>query len=210
MLKATIFFSVLFFLVCPGFGQTGPSPSEYAVYGAVLRTIYAENRKTYSNKSEFVIVDTTLKSDAINTPTARKFRNLVKQFVSLNQTEHPIEKKLPPGEYSKEYHLISQADVDKLFLEGKAENDRRIEDAKKKNLLTVIDQCGSTHWRPFYRRFPEASGYYRLSRAAISNKFALVRIKRKGTCSGFDTTYLLQKTRTGWSAVWSRGGFWVA
>lgn len=210
MLKVSTYFAVFLVLICPGFGQTGPTASEYAVYGTVLRTIYAENRKTYSNASEFVIVDRTLRSDATNTPTARKFRNLVKHFVSLNQSEHPLAKKLPRGEYSNEYHLISQADIDKLFIEGKAENDRRTEDAKKKNLLTVIDQCGSTHWRPFYRKFPEASGHYQLSRAAISNNFALVRIKRKDTCSGFDNTYLLQRTRTGWRAVWSRGSFWVA
>ncbi|MBK9162986.1 MAG: hypothetical protein IPM21_03605 [Acidobacteria bacterium] len=210
MLKTRTIFVFFLFLVCPGFGQTGPSPSEYAVYGAVLRTIYAERSQTYSNESGFVIIDQTFRSEPASFPTARKFKGLVDRFKLLNRSQYRIERKLPPGRYSRAYDLVSQGELDRLFLEGRAENERRIEDAKKKNLLTVIDTCGSTHWQPFYRKFPEAGGYYQLSRVAIGNGFALVRVKGEFACSGFDSTYLLQRTKRDWSTVWSSGTFWVA
>lgn len=210
MLIAKILVLFLLFLVCPGLSQTGLSTSEYAVYGAVLRTIYTENRRDYSNKSHFVIIDRTLKSDAVNTPTSKRFSNLVNKFERLNQFEYPIERKLPAGQYSKRYHLISPSSLDGLFLKGKGEYDRRIEDARRNGKLPVIDICGSAHWYPFYQKFPEANGHYRLSRVAITGNFALVRIQREDVCSGFDTTYLLLKTKKGWRTVWSLGSQWVA
>ncbi|HQU91694.1 MAG TPA: hypothetical protein PLK77_05320 [Pyrinomonadaceae bacterium] len=210
MLNAKILVLFLLFAVCPGLGQTGHSTSEYAVYGAVLRTIYTENRRDYANKSHFVIIDRTLKSDAVNTPTSRRFSNLVNKFEKLNSSEYSIERKLPPGEYSKEYHLISPSDLDELFLDGKREYDRRIQETRRSGKLPVIDICGSAYWHPFYQKFPEASGHYRLSRVAISGSYALVRIQREDVCGGFDTTDLLLKTKKGWRVIWSAGSQWVA
>jgi hypothetical protein len=197
-------------LAVAGFSQTTPSLAEYRVYGAVLRSIYKENRRDYSNKSHFVIVDQTLKSEAASTPTSRKFRNLVKRFEVLNESRLRLEKKLPTGEYSNQYYLISQGMLDELSLIGTEESDRQTAEAKSKNKPLVIDFCGSVRWRPFYKKYPEANGYYFLSRAAISGGYTLVRVKREDVCSAFDMTYLLLKTKRGWQIVWTAGSMSVA
>ncbi len=55
---AFLIFAILF---C-GFNlsaQTKLTQEDYAVYASVLKVIYKENRETYTNKSEFVILNET-------------------------------------------------------------------------------------------------------------------------------------------------------
>ena len=64
--------------------QTKLTPEEYTVYASVLKVIYKENRNTYSNKSEFVIIDETKVYPDADLPLKRRYRNLVATFKEKN------------------------------------------------------------------------------------------------------------------------------
>lgn len=184
--------------------------AEYAIYAAVLREIYKENRRDYSNGSHFVFLDNTLTSDDFSSPTQRKFRLLVTTFRKSIRHQGSIERNFPRGEYSKTYHLISQDKLDELFREGQTEYEKQKKAEEKSQKIGEIDFCGSVSWQPFYRNYPEASGYYKLSRVAFSGNLAMVRVRREDVCGGFDLTHILKKTRKGWNLIWSAGSHWVS
>lgn len=206
--------AVLIFSLCAhlalGQKDTKVTAAEYAVYAAVLRGIYKENRRDYSNESQFVFVEETLTSEDLSAPTAKQYRPLVKKFEKLNRNQAQLERRFPKGDYSKTYYLISQEELDELFREGQAEYEKRKEEERRTQKLREVDICGGTQWQPFYRKYPEASGYYKLSRAALSRNLAIVRVKGEDVCGGFDLTYILKKTRKGWGVVWSAGSGWVS
>jgi hypothetical protein len=54
---------------------------------------------------------------------------------------------------------------------------------------------------PFYKKYPEASGYYTLSRVGFNTLFAMVQVKREDIHSGFTRTYVLKKTKGKWKIL---------
>lgn len=201
-----IIWLVLFFnITLPA--QTKLTQEEYAVYASVLKEIYEENREAYSNKSHFVILENTKAEAESSFDSNRKYRNLVKDFKRKNLTSGIIEKKLPAGDYSETYYLVSQAEIDELFEKGRIEYDRRY--AEKK--LNKSDfGMGDTKWSAFYEKYPEASGYYSLSRVGFNGRFAMVQVTRRDIYSGFSRTYILGKIKGRWQSVAAGGGEWVA
>ena len=97
-----LIFSILF---C-GFSlsaQTKLTQAEYTVYASVLKVIYKENRETYSNKSEFVMLNETKVDPELELHSDRKYRTLTNNFNRRNSTPGIVEKKFPRGAYSETY-----------------------------------------------------------------------------------------------------------
>lgn len=209
-----ILFSILILSLCAHltFSQkeTKVTAAEYKIYASILRRIYKDNRRDYSNESHFVFVDKTLTSTDFNEPTEKKFRPLVRMFKELIQLPGLIERKFPRGGYSKTYYLISQGELDELFRVGQIEYEKREAEESREQRVREADLCGSIHWQPFYRRYPEASGYYKLSRVALRSNLAMARVQREDVCGGFDMTYILKKTKKRWIEIWSAGSHWVS
>ena len=104
--------------------------------------------------------------------------------------------------------MVSQNEIDKLFGQGRLELERQNE-AQKLATIKTVDICGSVYWTPFYEKYPEAWGYYRLSRVGFSRTFAMVMVEREDVCGGFSRTYILKKTHGKWKIVTWMGTEWV-
>jgi hypothetical protein len=184
------------------YGQAKLSQEEYNVYKTILNVIYKENRETYSNQSHFVILQKT-KTDSeldLDLIVNRKYKTLIKTFIRKNLVPAFVERNFP----FKTYHLVKQKEIDDLFEKGEIEFNKRYEIEKKDERIV---NPGGTTWMPFYEKFPEASGYYSLSRVAFdSNKvLAIAHVKREDIHSGFSYIYILRKEKDRWKIVASSG-----
>ena len=150
--------------------QTKLTQEEYAVYASVLKVIYKENRETYSNKSEFVIINETKVDPEIDLPSSRKYKNLVVDFNQKNSASGIVERKFPRGAYSETYYLVSQAEIDDINEKARIEYEKRFAVEK---LNRSIANPGGSSWATFYQKYPEASGYYNLSRVGFSGQPAI-------------------------------------
>ncbi len=182
---------------------------EYAVYASVLKVIYKENRETYSNKSEFVILNETKVDPELELPTSRKYKNLVDDFSRKNSTSAVIERKFPRGKYSETYYLVSQTEIDAIFEKGQIEYEKRY--AVDKLNPSIINPGGTgTTWIPFYEKYPEASGLHFLSRIGFSGQFALVQVKGDHSWNGFTRNYILKKVKGKWKVITFDGSEWIS
>jgi hypothetical protein len=197
-------FTILLILFCAStlVGQARVTQEEYAVYAAVLRVIYRENRQTYSNKSHFVILKTTQIDPELDLPSGRRYRALVKDFKRMNLNPGVIERRLPNGAYSERYYTVTQDEIDELFKRGKIEFDKRYEVEKS---VKGLANPGGTTWGPFYENFPEANGYYSLSRVGFDGIFAMVQVKREDVGRGFSRIYIMKRVKGKWMVVSSSG-----
>lgn len=186
--------------------QTKLTQEEYAVYASVLKVIYKENRETYSNKSEFVIIDETKIDPELELPSDRKYRNLVKDFNQKNSTQGMVERKLPRGAYSETYYLVSQTEIDDINEKARIEYEKRYAVEK---LNPSIANPGGSSWTMFYQKYPEASGYYSLSRVGFSGQFAMVQVKGDLGWNGFSRTYILKRVKGKWRIVTFSGSEWI-
>ena len=203
---AFLIFSILF---C-GFNlsaQTKLTREEYAVYASVLKVIYKHNRETYSNKSEFVIVNETKVDADLELPSERKYRNLVRDFNRKNLTSGIVEKKFPRGAYSETYYLVSQTEIDDINKEARIEFEKQYAIDK---LNPSIANPGGNSWATFYQKYPEASGYYNLSRVGFSGRVAIVRVKGDLGWNGFSRTYILKKVKSKWRIITFSGSVSVS
>lgn len=189
--------------------QTKLTQEEYAVYAAVLKVIYKENRETYSNKSEFVFINETKVDPEIDLPSSRKYKNLVEDFKRKNSASGIVEKKFPRGAYSETYYLVSQADVDELLEKGRVESEKRCEEAKL-NSSGVYTESPTMGCIPFYQKYPESSGHYTLSRVGFSGQFAMVQVKGDLCWNGFSRYYILRKVKGKWKIVEFGGSEWIS
>ena len=186
--------------------QTKLTQEEYAVYAAVLKVIYKENRETYSNKSEFVIVNETKVNPELDLSSGRKYKNLAKDFSRKNSTSAVIEKKFPRGAYSETYYLVSQAEIDDLHEKGRIEYEKRY--AVEKLNPSIVNPGGVTY-TVFYQKYPEASGYYILSRVGFNGQFAMVQVKGDLGWNGFSRTYILNRVKGKWRIITFNGSEWI-
>jgi len=196
--------TILLILFCAStlVGQARVTQEEYDVYAGVLRMIYRENRQTYSNKSHFIILKTTQIDPELDLPSSRRYRALVRDFKRMNLSPGVIEKRLPNGAYSETYYLVTRDEIDELFTRGRIEFDKRYEVEKS---IKGLANPGGTTWMPFYERYPEASGYYTLSRVGFAGIFAMVQVKREDIHSGFSRTYILKKVKGMWKVITPSG-----
>ena len=204
-----IAFLIFLILLC-GFNlsaQTKLTQEEYAVYASILKVVYKENRETYSNKSEFVIVNETKVDPELELPSERKYRNLVKNFNRKNLTPGIVEKSFPHGAYSETYYLVSQAEIDAINEKARIEYEKRYAVEK---LNPSIANPGGSSWATFYQKYPEASGYYNLSRVGFSGQFAMVQVKGDLGWNGFSRTYILRRVKSRWRIVTFSGSEWIS
>jgi len=201
--------SVLLFLFCASnlLAQTRIRKEEYAVYASVLSVIYKDNRQTYSNKSHFVILNVTKVDPELDLTSSKRYKALFRDFKERNVTPGVIETRFPMGAYSETYYLVPPAEIDELFEKGQAEFDKRYE--VEKLIKGRLNPGGST-WMPFYEKYPEASGYYSLSRVGFNGLLATVHVKREDVHSGFSRAYVLKKVKGKWRIVdLISGGEWI-
>jgi hypothetical protein len=198
MKKIVLTISLILFCAPNLLSQAGITQEEYAVYASVLRDIYKDNRQIYSNKSHFVILKNTKIDPELDLTPSKRYKGLVAAFKRANLTSGIIERKFPLGAYSETYYLVTKNEIDELFEKGKVEFDKRYE--IEKNQMGLANPGGTT-WIPFYEKYPEASGYYSLSRVGFNGLFAMVQVKRDDIHSGFTRTYILKKVKGKWKIV---------
>ncbi len=188
-------------------GQTRLESEEYAVYASVLKSIYEHNRDTYSNKSEFVIINQTMIDPEVEMPSEKKYRSLINDFNRANLFSAVIERNFPPGEYSETYHLVSQAEIDELNEKGRIEYKQRF--AKDRLDPTIINP-GGVRYTVFFEKYPESSGYYSPSRVGFSGQHAVVQVKGDLGWRGFSRFYLLKKLNGEWQITNFGGIEWIS
>jgi hypothetical protein len=127
MKKLVLSVLLILFYVPHLFGQTSIRQEEYAVYASVLRVIYQDNRRTYSNKSHFVILKATNVDPELDPAYGKRFKALFGDFKRRNLIPGVIEERFPLGAYSETYYLVTPAEIDELFEKGQAEFDKRYE-----------------------------------------------------------------------------------
>jgi hypothetical protein len=207
MQKKVFFIFVILFCGLNLTAQTKLTQKEYAVYASVLKVIYKENRETYSNKSEFVILDETKVDPELELPSGRKYKKLVENFKQKNSTSGIVEKKFPRGACSKNYYLVSQAEIDDINEKARIEYEKRY--AVEKLNPSIANPGGST-WTLFYQKYPEASGYYSLSTVGFSRQFAIIQVKGDLGWNGFSRTYILKRVKGNWKIVTFSGSEWIS
>jgi hypothetical protein len=206
MQKISILIFLILFCSLNFPAQTKLTQEEYAVYESVLKVIYEKNRETYSNKSEFVILDETKVDLELKLPPSKNYRNLIKDFTQKNSTPGILEKRLPSGEYSEKYYLVSRTEVDELLEKGRIELEKRRAEAKLNSSSTYYFPVGE--WLPFFQKYPESSGLHILSRVGFSGQFALVQVKGNHGWNGFSRNYILKKVKGEWSIITILGSVW--
>lgn len=192
--------TIVFAITCASVvvGQAKLTSKDYAVYAHVLREIYKHNRETYSNKSEFVIVDKTRTDPELEMPSERRYRAVVKDFERKNAYSAAIERRLPRGAYSKTYYLVPQSEIDELNEKGRIEFEKRYAIDK---LNPQIANPGGAPYTVFYQKYPEASGYYYLSRVGFSGQTAIVQVEGDLGWNGFSRIYILKKIKGIWRTI---------
>jgi hypothetical protein len=183
--------------------------AEYAVYASVLKTIYKENRKTYSNKSEFVFLNETKLDPELDLPSERKYKNLVKDFNRKKKAPGIIEKNFPRGAYSANYYLVSQAEVDELLEKGRIDLERRRAEAKESSTPNERIIIGGNYWTSFFQKYPQSSGLHILSRVGFNGQFAMVQVQGNHGWVGFSRVYILKRMKGKWKIISSSGNEWI-
>jgi hypothetical protein len=189
--------------------QTKLTQEEYAVYASVLKVIHKENRETYSNKSEFVILNETRVDPELDLPSSRRYKKLVADFNLKNSVPGIVEKKFPRGAYSETYYLVSQTEVDELLEKGRIELAKRRAE-RKLNSSGVYVELPTETWIPFYQKYPESSGLHILSRVGFSGQLAMVQVKGDHGWNGFSRTYILKRVKGKWRIITFSGSEWIS
>ena len=178
----------------------GITAEEYAVYSAVLRSVYEHDRNTYSSCCEFVILEITKTDNEAwgDSFDFAKYRKLFEDFERKNATTERIARRLP----FRTYHLVNQSELDILFAEGKAMDERARANRKPNQIL-----LGTEYWIPFYTKYQKSAGLHTLSRVGFERKrsLALVNVTFDSNFVGFSRMYVLRKKGKSWRIV-SRSG----
>ena len=198
-MKALIFLLACFLLFVNGMeGQTSTSSKEeQAVYASVLGRIYEQNQETYLNARDFVVLsETWVNQEVEDSSEVRRYGQLLSDFKRVNSSKFRHEA-LPV----KNYHLIDQAEVDKLFAEGEALYKQAV--AKQEPGRIIL---GTEYWIPFGKKYPDSVGLHKLSKVGFDKKntLALVNVTFESNLSGFSRMYVLKKKKGVWSILeWS-------
>ena len=202
---------LLIFLILVGvaslLAQAKIDAKEYDVYATVLKEIYKHNRATYTGKSEFVFINQTKVDPELELPKTRKYRSLVNDFKRKNLSPGTVERKFPRGAYSESYQLVPQAEIDVINEKARLEYEKRYAVEK---LDPSVGNPGGWSWATFYQRYPDASGYYYLSRVGFTGQFAIVHVKGDLGWNGFSRIYILKKVKGKWKTINFSGIEWRA
>ena len=203
--------TILFLTFCLSalYAQPNVSKEEYAVYAAILKSIYAENLKDDNLKTSFVILDETFKPDFFDKWQADKFKGLSNDFKRKNQQSVNLKEQLPV-KYS--YSLLKKIELEKILEKGQVEAEKTKRDFEEKNKGKIRLITCDLPWKYFYESYPKSDGYNNFSRAGFSynRKFAMVDVKREARCGGSYSTYILKKVGRNWKIYTSYGSGWVS
>ena len=203
-----------FFVLCLIFicfakvpAQRKISAEEYKVYAAILKDIYQINFNEYKTKSAFVILNSTFQPDFVGTYKVSKIKGLLNNFRRANKTIAVLDEQIS---VKYDYTIIDKSEIDVLLKIGEA--NLKIQEAEYKKRNIGIRGGSDYIWEPFYKKFPNANGYYQFSKTGFSSnrKFAVVYVERKAGSSGDSTIYILKKIKGIWKINFSYGGSWVS
>ncbi|MGI8468178.1 MAG: hypothetical protein ACR2N3_06980 [Pyrinomonadaceae bacterium] len=213
------------------FAQSKVTKEKYAVYDAVLNQVGKEQLKSRKENSdkitvvEFVILNQTktfereteqntskeeIKIDLKLQRTINYFASAVrksrteKDFDLKNLKSSNLENLFP---VNYKYNLTTKEEIDKLLQIGAKE----FEDSQKKRKAPLI-RYGSEDWNHFYKKYPNADGYYQFSRVGFnSNKtFAQVYLEGIGGEWNSNATYILKKVKGRWKIYSEFGGYGIS
>ena len=102
---------------------------------------------------------------------------------------------------------MSQAEIDDINEKARVEFEKQYAIDK---LNPSIANPGGSSWAMFYQKYPEASGYYNLSRVGFSGQFAMVQVKGDLGWNGFSRTYILRRVKSKWRIVTFSGSEWIS
>lgn len=203
-----IIFAIFLIYVCVFIvsAQSKISKEEYDVYAVVLKRIYQESLRDYNTELSFVVLDKTFKPDGIAFKD-NQIKSLIKDFNRKNRFPAVVNKLIP---LKYRYEVISQSEIDELLKIGKKEFDEFQEKSRYRGVEIVT--YGGEVWKPFYQEYPDANGYYQLSRVGFNkNKtFALVCLEREAGLSNDTGHYLLKKVKGKWKIYQAIGWGGVA
>ena len=177
--------------------KTPIAPDEYAIYTTLLGTVFKEEKESYRNISYPVIYSLTGTDENLHLDEGRRYRGLASDFLAKNKTSASLEQKLP----LKRYFLVEQKEIDDLFTKAREEIKAIEEQAKSQNAVVTI--ISANYWSPFYEKYPEAYGLFRLSRVGFTKnkEFAAAQIIQETSLTGFSRTFILRKLRKGWRII---------
>ena len=203
------------------FAQSKITKDEYAVYAAVMKDIYTERLRESKEQTSFVFLDETRVTDDSDNSEASETENVeidlgedaeyLKEFTDIlrntkglnedferkNKASVKLQRLFPT---KLKYTLTSKSEIEKLLEIGRKEYEKFQEKLKHENKLVIPSYGSDIIWKDFYKKFPDAHGYYQFSRIGFSfNKnYAVVDVEGKGNYWSFSSTYILKKNKKGW------------
>jgi hypothetical protein len=188
-------FFIIVALIFPGWAQSLKPSEEYAVYNAVLKSIYEDEIKYYPNHRYYVIYQQTKTDEDLKLGLAERYPGLIEDFMAKNKQSTALESKLV---FAK-YFFVDDLEIKKYFDTEQQEIKAAEAEAEKRNVVRVT--ISADYWRPFYEKYPKAFGLYRLSRVGFANnkRYAAVQVIRNSSLTGFSRTYLIRKIGTRWN-----------
>lgn len=202
------------------FAQSATS-EEASIYSLVLKAVVDSHTTFFTNSTDIVpllIIKETMLADSISPQTGEKEpssqKGLGSNFVRVNQEPIVLTQQFS---LDQRFRLVSTVEINDLIAESKKiyerervrEEERHFERTGQK--VTTSRGCDGL-WSLFDKRFPDDSGYFRLSRIGYSNnrRFALVEVDGLGACWNSNHSIYLKKTRSGWKIYTIGAGFGIA
>lgn len=194
---------------------------EESIYSLVLKAVGDSHTTFFTNSTDIVpllIIKETMLADSISPQTGEKEpssqKGLRSNFVRVNQKPIVLTQQFS---LDQRFRLVSTVEINDLIAESKKiyerervrEEERHFERTGQK--VTTSRGCDGL-WSLFDKRFPDDSGYFRLSRIGYSNnrRFALVEVDGLGACWNSNHSIYLKKTRSGWKIYTIGAGFGIA
>lgn len=185
-------------LVAISTAQPRASRDEYQIYSIVLRQIYEKNVEEFSGKNEFVFAsETAVVGEDIDLKAVRRYRGLIRDFRAKNASPAFLEKKFP----FENYHIIAQREYEQIIENAVQEDKKNRREHPERYKYVAVGGPGPGSIA-FFRKFPDSSGFYTLSRVGFStdHRQALVVVNAKQGCFGFTKAYLLRKVGGRWKS----------
>jgi hypothetical protein len=175
-------------------------PNEYDVYRAALEDIEKQECETHRDGHDFVLLNHTSIDRNMSDAFGSDYKYLTRLFVKINKT--PVQ--LGPFFQPVTFHLVSKNQFDELMSEG----ERLVAEIRASDDRRAATGYGDFYWRPFYKRYPNSGGIYKLSRVAFSNAgtLAMLQIQSDGGGCDFSQIQIRRKVREKWVVQVAAGG----
>ena len=180
--------------------QAASTGDECAVYNALMKSTYRDERVEFPTDSYYVIYRQTKIEDDLHLDVAKNHRDLAASFIAANKYPASLTSNL---DFAK-YYLVEEQEINEYFEKAQAEIKAIEAEAKAQNAGVII--LPTNYWRLFHQKYPNAYGLYSLSRVGFSRnkEYALVQIVRDSALTGYSRTYLLRKVKGTWEPItWS-------